>query len=93
MIQQHAQQLAQQIEADHVTVKVQPGRWWQFWRRRKVCALCRRPAPCAARQRAADIRAGRVDVTGRLIELHRAVVPQQRRPESAPVRPANWVDF
>lgn len=62
MIDQHAQQLAGQIEADHVIVKVKiPGRWFK----RRVCQLCRRPAPCAARQRAADIRAGRVDAAGR----------------------------
>ena len=79
MIEQHAQQVAQQIEADHVTMKVRiEGRWF----RRKVCALCRRPAPCAARRRAADLRAGRVDVTGRPV----ARIPQQRRP-------ATWVDF
>lgn len=80
MIHEHAQQVAQQIEADHVAMKVQPGRWWQFWRRRKVCILCRRPWQCAARQRAAGIRAGRVDVTGRP-----AGIPQQRRPDAEEV--------
>jgi hypothetical protein len=62
VIELHAKRLAGQIETDHVYVKVTvPGRWW----RRKVCALCNRPAPCAARKRAADILAGRRDVTGR----------------------------
>lgn len=62
MIEPHAQTLAGQIEADHVYVRVKiPGRWF----RRRVCQLGQRPAPCAARQRAADLRAGRVDVTGR----------------------------
>jgi hypothetical protein len=75
----HAAQLAGQIEADHVYAKVKiPGRWL----RRKVCTLCQRPAPCAARQRAVDIRAGRVDATGRPV----ARIPRQRRP-------ATWVDF
>ncbi len=93
MIELHAEHLADQIEADHVITKVRvKGRWF----RRKVCSLCRRPAPCAARVRAADIRAGRVDGTGRLIQLHQAVIPQQRtRERSQPkqVRPATWVDF
>lgn len=58
----HASQQAGQIEADHVYTKVRmPGRW----RRRKVCQLCGQPAPCAPRQRADDLRAGRVDASGR----------------------------
>lgn len=58
----HAHQQAGQIEAAHVVVKVKiPGRW----RRQKVCQLCGQPAPCAARQRADDLRAGRVDASGR----------------------------
>lgn len=72
MIDLHAERLAGQIEADHVTVKVKiAGRWRKQW----VCQLCGRPAPCAARQRAVDIRAGRVDATGRPI----AHLPRQRR--------------
>lgn len=64
VIELHAQHLADQIVADHIYAKVKiPGRWF----RRRVCQLCRRPAPCAARVRAAGIRAGRVDVTGRPI--------------------------
>lgn len=72
LIELHAMRVVDQIEADHVTIKVRvDGRWL----RRKVCALCRRPAPCAARQRAADIRAGLVDVTGRPV-----AIPRQRQP-------------
>ena len=64
MIDLHAERLAGQIEDDHVVAKVKiPGRW----RKQRVCQLCGRPAPCAARQRAADIRAGRVDASGRPI--------------------------
>jgi hypothetical protein len=65
VIDHHAEQLADQIEADHVYTRVKIGRWWCRWWWRKVCTLCGRPAPCAARQRAVDIRTGRRDVTGR----------------------------
>jgi len=74
VIDLHARRLADQIDADHVYMKIRlPGRWW----RTKVCILCRRPAPCAARVRSADIRAGRVDVTGRPV-----AIPQQRKPDA-----------
>lgn len=59
---EHAERVAQQIEQDHVYTKVRvPGRW----RKQLVCGLCQRPAPCAARLRAVDLKAGRVDISGR----------------------------
>lgn len=61
MIELHAETVAAQILTDHVVVKVRAGRW----RRRKVCSLCQRPVPCPAVQHAGDLRAGRVDVSGR----------------------------
>ncbi len=82
MIEHHAGHLADQIEADHVYTKVRvKGRLFRQW----VCTLCRQPAPCAARVRAVDLRAGRVDPTGRPV----ARIPRQRKP----VRAATWVDF
>lgn len=60
VIDLHAQQLARQILDDHVITTIRVG-----GRRQKVCTLCQRPAECPARQRAADLLAGRRDVAGR----------------------------
>jgi hypothetical protein len=61
VIELHAVQLAGQIEADHIYSTELAG----SRRAQRVCLLCARPAPCPARLRAADLRAGRVDASGR----------------------------
>lgn len=68
------QQTVEKIEADHRPVRRRVG--WLRWRR--YCVLDGQPYPCHRADLAADVRAGRRDVSGRPV----AAVPRQRRPDA-----------